>query len=236
MTPSKLEPRSTSSIFFRVAASVWAMASRALNVPNNRSASPIAASIGPRLGSSGLRSRSASSSRPFMRVNGWRRSWATLSVTSRTAPSRRSISASMPLRFCASRSNSPPPPRSGTRRLRSPCMISAAVRLSASMRRSVQRAIIAPPPAPSTRVARTDQTMASSIRSSNASRSRRSRPTRSRTPSDRRKTWARTRAGIASPGESRRTSKLTQPESVRMPSGQPTRLPANVVPRPSTSR
>ena len=162
-TSAATDGRSSTVIAARVVpASVCAISSSALNVPISWSVSAMARSISP-ASSSLLRMSPAvsllaeSSSRLRRRLSGVRRSCATESVTSRMPRISRSIRSSMRLRFSASVSNSSPDPVKGTRRVRSPAMISPLVRLIASSRLSMLRLITAPPARPSSRISPTVQ-------------------------------------------------------------------------------
>ena len=117
-----------------VPASVSAIRSRALKVPISWSVSAMARSISPAWAPLALSRATDSSSRLRNRLSGVRRSCATESVTSRRPFISRSMRSSMRLRFSASASNSSPEPLSGTRRVRSPLMISPLVRLMVSRR------------------------------------------------------------------------------------------------------
>ena len=98
--------------------------------------------------------------------------------------------ASMALRLSASWSNSSLPPPVGTRRVRSPAMISRLVRLIASMRASSRRLIRMPPSRERPMVRTMPSTSVSRMWAETSSRSRTSWPT-SRNQLPRRKTRAR---------------------------------------------
>ena len=94
---------------------------------------------------------------PVIETSGVRRSCATLSVTSRMPFISRSMRSSMRFKLSDKASNSSPDPVSGTRRVRSPAMISPAARLMVSSRRSMLRPISAPPAVPRSRISTTVQ-------------------------------------------------------------------------------
>ena len=126
------------------------------------------------------RSSSAISRRLRIRVSGLRRSWAISTVEARTEATSCSISSSMRFSVSDSRSNSSPLPDSGMRWARLPDMISSATRLMISIRPSMRRLITRPPPMPRAAIAASDHSNACTISRPNVSRSRVSRPTRSR--------------------------------------------------------
>ena len=157
-TSAATDDRSRALMAARVVpASVSAISSRALKVPINWSVSAMARSISPASAPWAVSRAADSSSRLRSRFSGVRRSCATESVTSRRPFISRSMRSNMRLRFSARVSNSSPEPDTGTRRVRSPAMISPLVRLMVSTRRSMLRLISAPPPSPSSRISPTVQ-------------------------------------------------------------------------------
>ncbi len=114
------------------------------------SASRIASSIARRKPSASVSPISDTSSRLRRREIGLRRSCAMLSATPRIPVISPSIWSSMAFRLVARRSNSSRLPRTGMRRVRSPCRMSSVPRLMPSIRASRLRLISMPPAMPST--------------------------------------------------------------------------------------